>query len=224
MKASNFVENLNTVKEFYFVIKEVWAVDNTNTEFIFGDPLQTTVLPDIYLTQEEARNAFADLQSQKPDFGEYFELNLVSGVIAPEEIKDITVKSVDDLLTVVQQNDSINYIETAMIDYKYEDIKGYILVFWEWCQHIGYSRKCREVRYAFLGEKSDLCIPVDEVVTPQCSILCTAEELKGKDKQEICQLVHKRIDESHWKWRNDAHEVANVNFAIEQERKIGRRM
>jgi hypothetical protein len=215
MTAIEFIKNIKNTNEaakFYFIEKQVFTDDDSGNNV-------SEWLPEVYFTEEEARTAIANLlPTLKAEFGEYLSINLESGTVEPEDLEDVDWESVDelgeawfdnaDLFEIIRENESMDDIEYFYVEYEYESLEGCILVFWSWQTHVGYCRKCEEIRYAYSDETSKMCILEDRCYRTQCSVLCEAKELEGLSREDINNLVNQKLGESHWKWQNNAYRIA----------------
>lgn len=215
MNAVDFIKKIKNTGEkakCYFIEKQVF-------EDVEGSDANGETLPSVYFSETDARAAIdALLPTLKADFGEYLSINLMCGTIEPDDLEDVDWESVDelgeawfddaDLLEIINDNCSREDVDQFYVNYEYKNLDGAILVFWSWQTHVGYCRKCEEIRYAYSGETEKICIPVDHTFRTQCSVLCEADELKGLSKEDVMNLVNQKLGESHWKWQNDAYRVA----------------
>lgn len=216
MKAVDFIKQIKNTGEAakcYFIEKQVFEdVDG-------ADASDSKLLPTMYFSEEEARAEIAKLlPTLKADFGEYLSINLMYGIIEPDDLEDVDWESVDelgtawfddaDLFKIINDNDSANDIEYFYVNYEYKKLEGAILVLWSWQTYVGYCRKCEEIRYAYSDEDEKICIPIDHTNRTQCSVLCTAEEQDGLSKEDIMNLVNQKLGDSRWKWQNNAYRVA----------------
>lgn len=81
-----------------------------------------------------------------------------------------------------------------------KSLEGSILVFWSWERHVGYARKCLEVREARADETERLLTKEDMPFTAQCDILLTADEVRNADNLQ--EAVAEALGRSDWKWTN----------------------
>ena len=200
MNAVDFIKQIKNTGEAakcYFIEKQVF-------EDVEGSDATGETLPTMYFSEEDARAAIdALLPTLKADFGEYLSINLMYGTVEPDDLEDVDWESVDelgtawfddaDLFEIINENDSANDIEYFYVNYEYKKLEGAILVFWSWQTHVGYCRKCEEIRYAYSDEDEKICIKDDRVYRTQCDVLCEAEELEGLSKEDIMNLVNQKF-------------------------------
>lgn len=185
----------------YFIEKQVF-------QDVEGSDADGTILPDVYLNEEDARKAISNLlPTLKAEFGEYLSINLISGTFSSEDFEGVDENDAD-LFAIADDNGTRDDVEYFYVNYEYKSLAGAILVFWSWQTHVGYCRKCEEIRYAYAGEDERMCILEDKVYHTQCSVLCEASEINNMNKEEIKALVDKKLDDSSWMWQNNAHKVA----------------
>ena len=207
------IKNSNEAAKCYFIEKQTF-------EDVEGsDARESELFPEMYFSEDDARTAIdALLPTLKAEFGEYLSVNLMCGTVEPEDLEDVDWESVDelgdmwfddaDLFEIIKDNGSMDDIEYFYVHYDYKNLDGSILVFWSWQKHVGYCRKCEEIRYAYYNEDERICIKEDKVFRTQCDVLCTAEELEGLSKDDIMNLVNQRLGDGNWKWQNNAYRVA----------------
>ena len=207
-------------RKLYVLSNSIWAADDylndRNT-----DPLRT----DLYLfaTREEA---IAKAQSLDVAHDIYNDCTLFTGEMGDEEILEITgydsiedfeealaepystdtnvknygeAEKTDVAKAIVENPDEDEIIDAANYDFG-KSLEGCILVFWSWQRHIGYARKCIEVRHANPEDTESLTTKQDKTFVAQCDILLTAEEVA--EAEDLQEAVREALSKSSWKWTN----------------------
>lgn len=91
-----------------------------------------------------------------------------------------------------------------------KSLEGAILVFWSWERHVGYARKCIEIRRAYSDDTEAILTKQDRVFATQCDVLMTADEVAEADNLQ--EAIRKKLDDGSWKWNNQSF----VNSEIEK--------
>lgn len=170
-------------------------IDNTvyNDGIIFEGELDESEILELtgFETIEDFNEALAEPYSTNPrkkNFGED-EKTEVACAIMEDPAKEET-------------------IECANYDFN-KSLDGCILVFWSWQRHVGYARKCIEVRRAYSDETETILTKQDHVFATQCDILLTAEEVNNADNLQ--ESVLEALEKSSWKWTNPEFVKNEVN-------------
>lgn len=117
-----------------------------------------------------------------------------------EDEKEMVAAEIVEDSSLYMYEDST--IDVANYDFD-KSLNGSILVFWEWRTHVGYARKCLEVRYADDDETEALLTKQDSTFVSQCDVLLTAEEVRNAKKQKKLYLaVLDELQQDTWKWTN----------------------
>lgn len=200
--------------------------DNFDGYFSNHNPRYTDLY--LYATREEAEQKAQNLDTGNDI---YNDCTLVCGELTEQEILDIsgfeTIEEFNDALAEPYNPKEKNIcefgkgnvakkvmlareiwenfvpqeiIECANYDFD-KSLEGCILVFWEWRLHVGYARKCIEVRRAYSDDTEKLLIKEDRVFPEQCDILLTAEEVENADN--LREAVREALECDSWKWCND---------------------
>ena len=210
----------NNKRNLYVLANSVWNADdylnNRNT-----DPLFT----DLYLfaTKEEA---VSNAQALHADDSIYNDCTIYTGELTDEEIKEITgfdciedfnealeepysdnpniknygeMEKIDVAKAIIENSTGEETIKGANYDFE-KSLEGCILVFWSWQTHIGYARKCIDIRRAEKSDTAAILTKKDKVFVTQCDILLTAKEVA--DAENLQESVHEALRPSSWKWVN----------------------
>ena len=171
-EAEQKAQNLNTGNDIY------------NDGTIYTGELTEQEILDItgYETIEDFNEAMAEPYSTNPNvknLGEFEKGNVA---------KEIIDNSTDEYII-----ECVNYGFN-------KSLEGCILVFWSWERHIGYARKCIEVRRAYSDETETILTKRDKVFVTQCDILLTAEEVNNAENLQ--ESILEALAKSSWKWTN----------------------
>lgn len=221
IQAVDFIKKIKTTGESakcYFIEKQVF-------QDVDGSDAHGEYLPTMYFNEEDARTAInALIPTLEADFGEYLSINLMYGTVEPDDLENLDWEAIENhgeecftdanLFDIINENDSAEDIEYFYKYYEYKKLEGSILVFWSWQQHVGYCRKFEDVRYAYNDEDEKMCIKEDRTYNTQCDVLCEAGELEGLSREEIRDLVSRKLGENHWKWQNDAVRIFNEYVSL----------
>ena len=91
------------------------------------------------------------------------------------------------------------------VNYDYKPLQNGILIYWEWCQHVGYARKLKRLEYCLDNANALRCKPIDKVSAVQCSLLVSPSEVhECKAASELRDLIQKRYDGMKL-WNNDCN-------------------
>lgn len=109
---------------------------------------------------------------------------------------------------IIDNEDSADEVDSQLIEYDYKELKGCVLLFWDWYRYIGYARNYEDIRIAYKEDES-ITIPIDHTYRTQCDVLLTVDDIKNCDtEEELLDAVYEALY-SFDKWRNlDADSVA----------------
>lgn len=206
METKDFLENIKatgTPDSAFIIIKEVFK-DFEDSEDK-DELLSIECLPEIYTSVDEMKEECKKIaDSLEPNRFEYIELRMTVSDINPEALEDADLDSIDYKWIDVLVDFGSEYVY-----YDYPSVEGAVLVFWSYQRYVGYCSKCGEIRFGESGETEKLCMPIDEVLRTQCSVLCDAEEVKGLKKEELRKVIYKHLEEKKWRWCNNAKCIAD---------------
>lgn len=207
-------------RTLYVLANNVWDADDylndRNT-----DPRNT----DLYLfaSKEEAISKAQTLDTANDI---YNDCTLYIGKMSDEDILDITGfddiadfeealaepystnpnvmnfgegEKTDVARAIIEDHDDEETIDCANYDFD-KSLEGCILVFWSWERHVGYARKCKDVRRAYDDETETILTKQDRVFATQCDILLTAEEVE--QATDLQEAVRDALERDSWKWNN----------------------
>lgn len=166
----------------------------------------------IIYDREEVADALKKTAAEaKPERGERLEFRVLSGTVTPEDVEDLDWEEAyeegsdfcDDLDVSAWASYSIeddDSFESEWVEFHYPSVSGALLVCWKWQTHVGYARDLAMIREGQPDEDESMTLPVDQVYTPQWSVIATAEELNGLDTLQRVALVQGELEREGWKW------------------------
>jgi hypothetical protein len=83
-----------------------------------------------------------------------------------------------------------------------KNLDGAIIVAWSWEKHVGYCRKFHGLRYGRYGEsEADLADNTERTWRISEEVLLTAEDVQGKEGEELIDAVMCELGRGHWRWQ-----------------------
>lgn len=176
----------------------------------------------------------------KGDDSTYYEVCLMSADISEEDILEAsgfeTMEEFDKALATPYTPDGKNnyavaekaavckeiifgdhaeeWIEVNNYDID-KSIEGSIVVVWSWQTHVGYARKCAEIRYATSEETEANCTKEDMVFRNQMDVVLKKEQIEGMPDADIRQLlIQELLDDRDWKWTNPQAVVLKIHELV----------
>lgn len=213
----NFTEIINDIQSgkiesLYIVTSERYEADEYEPEFI-----ETEEIYFAGTTVDEARACINAVEADTHQ-AEYESVTLAALQlsVSAEDFEDFDEECdnareffgnyVDDHF-VEGSNVGTSDWNVREVNYDYKPLQDGILIYWEWCQHVGYARKFKHLEYCLDNTNSIRCKPVDKVSVVQCSLLVFPSEVQEcETASELRALIQERFDGMKL-WRNDC----NVN-------------
>lgn len=205
--ADDYLNDRNTNPknfETYLFAKRKQAEQKAKSLYVSNDIYNEGTLYEGELTEEEILKltGFYEIDDFNEALAEPYSTNLRKKNFGEDEKGKVA-------RAIMEDPTDEHPVKCANYDFD-KSLEGAILVFWSWERHVGYARKCIEIRRAYSDDTEAILTKQDRVFATQCDVLMTADEVAEAD--DLQEAIREKLNGGSWKWNN----LSFVNSEIEK--------